>query len=194
MSDKYDANRDRVLRVAAELFAKSGYHGSGIAELATAVGLGRGALYHYIGSKETILFEISSRQLAQMNTVADELALAEVDPEKRLRGLARALMRNIAEHRAEWTVFFREYHVLTGERRDHIIAERERYESHWRNALEQGIRDGHFHALPRLMTKGLLGMFNYSYIWISPTGPETPEQIADEFLDTVITGMRAHAN
>ncbi|MDT2008556.1 TetR/AcrR family transcriptional regulator [Rhodococcus opacus] len=191
MSDKYDANRDRVLRVAAELFAKSGYHGTGIADLGTAVGLGRGALYHYIGSKEAILYEISSRQLAQMNTVADELALSEADPEKRLRGLARALMRNIADHRAEWTVFFREYHALTDERRDRIIAERERYESHWRNALEQGIRDGRFHALPRLMVKGLLGMFNYSYLWITPTGAETPEEIADEFLDAVFTGMRA---
>lgn len=190
MSHKYDANRDRVLRVAAELFAKSGYHGTGITDLGTAVGLGRGALYHYIGSKETILYEISSRQLAQMNTVADELALTEADPEKRLRGLARALMRNIAEHRAEWTVFFREYHALTDERRDRIIAERERYESHWRNALDQGVRDGQFRALPRLMVKGVLGMFNYSYLWITLDGAETPEEIADDFLDSIIIGMR----
>lgn len=190
MSDKYDANRDRVLLVAAELFARSGYHGTGITDLGTAVGLGRGALYHYIGSKETILYEISSRQLAQMNTVADELALTEADPEKRLRGLARALMRNIAEHRAEWTVFFREYHALTDERRDRIIAERERYESHWRNALDQGVRDGQFRALPRLMVKGVLGMFNYSYLWITLDGAESPEEIADDFLDAIITGMR----
>lgn len=190
MSDKYDANRDRVLRVAAELFAKSGYHGTGITDLGTAVGLGRGALYHYIGSKETILYEISSRQLAQMNTVADELALTEADPEKRLRGLARALMRNIAEHRAEWTVFFREYHALTDERRDRIIAERERYESHWRNALDQGVRDGQFRSLPRLMVKGVLGMFNYSYLWITLDGAESPEEIADDFLDSIIIGMR----
>ncbi len=190
MSDKYDANRDRVLRVAAELFAKSGYHGTGITDLGTAVGLGRGALYHYIGSKETILYEISSRQLAQMNTVADELALTEADPEKRLRGLARALMRNIAEHRAEWTVFFREYHALTDERRDRTIAERERYESHWRNALDQGVRDGQFRSLPRLMVKGVLGMFNYSYLWITLDGAESPEEIADDFLDSIIIGMR----
>lgn len=190
MSDKYDANRDRVLRVAAELFAKSGYHGTGITDLGTAVGLGRGALYHYIGSKETILYEISSRQLAQMNTVADELALTEADAEKRLRGLARALMRNIATHRAEWTVFFREYHALTDERRDRIIAERERYESHWRNALDQGVRDGQFRSLPRLMVKGVLGMFNYSYLWITLDGAESPEEIADDFLDSIIIGMR----
>ncbi|ABK70480.1 TetR/AcrR family transcriptional regulator [Mycolicibacterium smegmatis] len=191
MSKKFESNRDEILRISAELFAKSGYHGTGISDLGAAVGLGRGALYHYIGSKETILYEISSRQLAQMNNLADELALTEKDPEKRLRGLARALLRNIAEHRAEWTVFFREYHALTGERRDRVIAARERYEAHWRNALDQGVRDGQFRPLPTLMVKGLLGMFNYSYLWLTLDGPESPEDIADEFLDTVLVGMNA---
>ncbi|MBU8826833.1 TetR/AcrR family transcriptional regulator [Mycolicibacterium goodii] len=191
MSKKFESNRDEILRISAELFAKSGYHGTGISDLGAAVGLGRGALYHYIGSKETILYEISSRQLAQMNKVADDLAVTETDPEERLRGLARALLRNIAEHRAEWTVFFREYHALTGERRDRVIAARERYEAHWRNALDQGVRERRFRPLPTLMVKGLLGMFNYSYLWLTLDGPESPEDIADEFLDTVLAGMNA---
>ncbi|MBU8807994.1 TetR/AcrR family transcriptional regulator [Mycolicibacterium goodii] len=193
MSKKFESNRDEILRISAELFAKSGYHGTGISDLGAAVGLGRGALYHYIGSKETILYEISSRQLAQMNKVADDLAVTETDPEERLRGLARALLRNIAEHRAEWTVFFREYHALTGERRDRVIAARERYEAHWRNALDQGVRERRFRPLPTLMVKGLLGMFNYSYLWLTLDGPESPEDIADEFLDTVLAGMNAEA-
>ncbi|CAG7581881.1 MULTISPECIES: TetR/AcrR family transcriptional regulator [Rhodococcus] len=191
MSTKYDLNRAEILRVSAELFARSGYHGTGIADLGTAVGLGRGALYHYIGSKEEVLFAISSRQLAQMNTVADELALTEPDPERRLRGLARALLRNIAEHRAEWTVFFREYHALTGDRRVRVVAARERYESHWRHAFDQGVRDGVFTLLPPLMIKGVLGMFNYSYLWLTADGTRTPEEIADGFLDALITGLAA---
>lgn len=44
------------------------------------------------------------------------------------------------------------------------------------------------------MVKGLLGMFNYSYLWVTANGSRTPEQIADDFLDTVITGMSAPAN
>lgn len=41
------------------------------------------------------------------------------------------------------------------------------------------------------MVKGLLGMFNYSYLWLTLDGPESPEDIADEFLDTVLVGMNA---
>lgn len=191
MATKYETNRDEILRTSAELFARSGYHGTGISDLGNAVGLGRGALYHYIGSKETILYEISIRQVTHMNELADALALTEKNPEKRLRSLARALMRNIAEHRAEWTVFFREYHALTGERRDRVIAARERYEAHWRDALDQSVREGLFHPVPRLLVKGLLGMFNYSYLWLTTDGPQTPEEIADDFLTTIISGMSA---
>ncbi|WP_063130133.1 hypothetical protein [Nocardia fusca] len=71
--------------------------------------------------------------------------------------------------------------------------EKERYKSHRRNPLGHVLRDNHLRTLPPLTTEGMLDMFNYSYLWISPTGPETPEQITDEFLDTAIAGMRTHA-
>lgn len=187
---KYDAKRDRIITIAASLFAVNGYHGTGISEIGDAVGLGRGALYRYIGSKETILFEISSRQLSQMNEVADELAVTESNPEARLYGLARTLLRNIAEHRSEWTVFFREFHALTGPRRDAVLSGRERYEAHWRHALDEGIRNGVFRRVSPVMTKGILGMFNYTYLWMSLDGGETPEQIADDFLEVLLTGLR----
>jgi AcrR family transcriptional regulator len=54
---------ERIMCVAAELFASKGYHATGISELSEAVGMGRGALYHHISSKEDLLFEINSRYL-----------------------------------------------------------------------------------------------------------------------------------
>ena len=44
------------------------------------------------------------------------------------------------------------------------------------------------------MVKGVLGMFNYSYLWLTADGSRTPEQIADDFLDTIIVGMSAPKN
>jgi AcrR family transcriptional regulator len=183
-------NRDRILRISAELFARNGYHGTGINELSKAVGLGRGALYHYIGSKETLLYEISKTQVDRMNAFAESLLARDLDAEPQLRALARELLRNIAEHRAEWTVFFREYSALTGEWRDRVVAARERYEAHWRQTLQQGAREGVFAPVPPLLVKGILGMFNYSYLWYEPAGPISPDELADEFLDALLNGIR----
>ncbi|HEV7469821.1 MAG: hypothetical protein QOJ30_2638 [Pseudonocardiales bacterium] len=183
-------NRDRILQISAALFARNGYHATGISELSKAVGLGRGALYHYIGSKETLLYEISRTQVDRMNAVAEDLLIRDLDAETRLRALARELLRNIAEHRAEWTVFFREYPALTGEWRDRVVAARERYEGYWRQTMHQGLQEGVLVALPPLLVKGILGLFNYTYLWFDATGPTTPDELADEFLDALLDGIR----
>jgi AcrR family transcriptional regulator len=52
--------KQEIARIAARLFAAQGFHGTGINELAQEVGLGKGALYYHIKSKEDLLFEIST--------------------------------------------------------------------------------------------------------------------------------------
>ncbi|MGP4090255.1 TetR/AcrR family transcriptional regulator [Streptomyces sp. KR55] len=186
----FEANRARVIGIAADLFARNGYHGTGIAELGQAAGLGRGALYHYIGSKEAVLYAISKEQVDKMNSYAEELFDLGLEPEDLLRQLARGLLRNITEHRSEWAVFFREHTALTGARRDQVIAARERYESYWRQALDNGVRVGALRQTPRLLVKGILGMLNYTYLWLDPHGELTPDEVADMFLDALIEGIR----
>ncbi|MQA03376.1 MAG: TetR family transcriptional regulator [Streptosporangiales bacterium] len=185
-----EVNRERVAKLAAELWARNSYHGTGIAELSDAVGLGRGALYHYIGSKESLLYRISKTQVDRMNDHAEELLHADLPTEDLLRGMARGLIRNIASHRAEWTVFFREYTALTGDKRDRVVGARERYEGYWRQALDRGVADGTLKPHPRLLIKGILGMLNYTYLWFDADGAVSPEELADDFLAALLDGMR----
>ncbi|MFX0574400.1 TetR/AcrR family transcriptional regulator [Nocardia nepalensis] len=188
----FEAKQERVVRKAAELWARTSYHGTGISELCDAVGLGRGALYRYIGSKEALLFHISKTQVDRMNDHAEELLKADLPADELLREMARALIRNIATHRAEWAVFFREYTSLTGDNRDRVVAARERYEGYWRQAIDRGVADGTLKPVPRLLVKGILGMLNYTYLWFEPDGRTSSEQLADDFLDTLLDGMRSH--
>ncbi|MGH3756645.1 TetR/AcrR family transcriptional regulator [Actinophytocola sp.] len=187
----YEFNQGRVIAAAADLFAKNGYHGTGVAELGEVVGLGRGALYHYIGSKESLLFAICSGQVDRMNNRAAEILTLALTPEKLLHEMARALLRNIADHRAEWTVFFREFSALTGERRERVLAARKAYEGHWRRAMDRGVEAGKLKETPPLLLKGILGMLNYTYLWFEPDGPLSPDELADQFIDALLYGIRA---
>ena len=190
-TDRFDANRDRILRISAELFAKNGYHATGVAALSDAVKLGRGALYHYIGSKEALLYEICKTQVDAMNTHAQGVMIADYSAEALLGEMARGLLRNIADHRNEWGVFFRDYSALTGDRRDEVFAARERYESYWRQALDRGVKAGVLRHTPELLVKGILGMLNYTYLWFEPDGKVSPEELADFFMDILFQGIRA---
>jgi AcrR family transcriptional regulator len=185
--------RERLVEAATRLFAERGYHGTGVADLGRAVGLGRGALYHHMRSKEDLLAEISIRHVREMVAAGEEILASELTPPEKLRALSRRLMRTIAENLDEVTVFFHEVNNLSGAAKDEVIQRRDRFEAIWRTILDEGVEQGCFRAGGGLLTKGLLGMHNYSYVWIDPEGSLTPEEIADIFCDTLLRGLLTDA-
>lgn len=181
--------KERILRTAAELFAKNGYHATGLTELEEAVGLGRGALYYHIGSKENLLYELSVKHVDDMVTYGDTVLRSPLGAEERFRRLSRVLMRVIADNLPALTVFFREMNSFSGERRDRIHELRERFEGIWLQVLSDGEAEGLFRHGDSLTVKAVLGMHNYSYLWIDPRGSLSPEEIADRFCDLLLHGL-----
>ncbi|SDJ39966.1 transcriptional regulator, TetR family [Frankineae bacterium MT45] len=181
-----------IISASAELFAEYGYHGTGMAQLEAAVGLQRGALYHHIGSKEALLYDISSSPLLLAIEVATAISAEIPDPVERIRELARAHMANIAEYRPEWSVHYQDFNALTGDRMEAIRQLRDDYEQLWRRAITEGIAAGQFEPLPAgLALKGILGMLNYAYLWLDPNGPQKPQEIADIFCSMLLDGIRS---
>jgi TetR/AcrR family transcriptional regulator, cholesterol catabolism regulator len=110
---------------------------------------------------------------------------------EKLRQLSRSLMITIGENRAELTVFFREFQSLTDERAEAVRALRDRFEQIWERVIEDGVANGEFRPLDPVAIKGLLGLHNYSYIWLDPKGRSTPEQVSEVFVDMVLNGIAA---
>ena len=63
---------DRIMEAALKLFAAKGFEATGIREIAESVNLSSAALYHYIGTKDDLLFKIMSDSL-QRSSDADLL-------------------------------------------------------------------------------------------------------------------------
>ncbi|MBB4137992.1 TetR/AcrR family transcriptional regulator [Gordonia humi] len=183
------ASKQRIMEAAVRLFAANGYHGTGVEELSSAVNLGKGALYHHIGSKEALLFEICHTRMADLVTQAGRVQAMDVNWQDKFRLMMRMALRDIADHPLEWTVAFQEFNALTGQRRAVVQEARDRYEHIVAEVLHAGAGAGEFHSLHPLVTKGVLGMYNYSYAWIRSDGGKSPEDIADLFTDTLLEGI-----
>jgi AcrR family transcriptional regulator len=183
--------RVRILRAAADLFAKQGYHGTGIEELSQKVELGRGALYYHIGSKESVLAEICRINVSEMIAAGREIKAGPGSAEERFRSLAAELMQNIAGNVPEWTVFFRDYIALSGPRLKEVLRLRQEFEAIVRDILEDGMASGELRELDPIVVKGVLGQFNYSYLWIRAGGRLSPAEIAEVFCDSFFVGLRA---
>ena len=53
-----EQTRQRIIEEAANLFVRKGFHGTSIADLAQAVGLTKGALYHHFESKDALFHAV----------------------------------------------------------------------------------------------------------------------------------------
>lgn len=182
-----------ILDEAAKLFAAKGYHATGIADISEAVGLGRGALYHHIRSKEQLLFEISTLHVDELIAASEKLIQDDkLTAADKLRGMGRVLMRNISDNLPSWTVFFREVNSITGECRATVIERRRSYERQWADVIAEGAASGEFRSVDPVIVKGILGMHNYSYLWLTAENDRlTPEELADVFSTVFVGGLVA---
>ncbi|MEU4896071.1 TetR/AcrR family transcriptional regulator [Streptomyces sp. NPDC021722] len=182
--------KQRIMQAAVRLFAENGYHATGIELISSESKIGRGALYHHIGNKEAVLFEICHTRMSDLLTQSGRVLAMDATYEQRFRELMRSTMRNLADHVLEWRVAFHEFGALTGQRRVVIQDARDRYESMVAELLEGGAKAGEFRPMDPLVTKGILGMYNFSYAWIQPHGDRAPEEIADLFTNALLEGVR----
>jgi AcrR family transcriptional regulator len=76
--------KQRILAIAAELFARQGYTGTTIADIARELGTTTAALYYHFPSKAAILGGLLAGPLAGYTRLLDSLASGETAPEELL--------------------------------------------------------------------------------------------------------------
>jgi AcrR family transcriptional regulator len=101
-----EETRARIKNAAIELFAEKGYSGAGVAEIGNRAGVQRGALYHHIGSKEHLLWEIVSDHATAS---LEGLLIVESDlpPLEKLRALIRHQVEFVVARRREMAIYTR---------------------------------------------------------------------------------------
>ncbi|WP_162292928.1 TetR/AcrR family transcriptional regulator [Actinophytocola xinjiangensis] len=189
MTNANRSMREKILETVTELFIHKGFHGTGVQEISKAVNLGRGALYYHIGSKEQILFDISMSLLRSALDTTLPFVDTDDPPDVKLHNIARALLRHHATHGEGWQVAVREARFLSEEYQQQVIDARREFEQLWHRVLQEGARAGLWRAVDAVDVRGVLGMFNYTARWMRADGPLSPEQIADRYVDLLLTGL-----
>ena len=191
-SDKWLARRESIVDTSAKVFAKQGYHATGIVELCDANGLGKGAFYHYIGSKEELLAAIHDRVMDEVLAGADRVIDGDGSPATKLALLGDELLDVIHRYPDHVWVFLHEFPALTEGRAATFRARRRRYEAAVESVLQAGIDAGEFRDLdPRLTTLAWLGMHNYTYLWLRGEKGVVAHDIAEPFADIFLRGILA---
>jgi AcrR family transcriptional regulator len=185
---RYDARRREVVATAAKLFAERGYDGTSMSELTEATGLAAGGLYHYIEGKDDLLIAICDELLEPLLERAREIVAEDAAPVEQLRGLVRAWVAHVVEHRHHMLVFTQERQAIEHEPRwRRVRSQRRAFEQILDEVLERGEADGSMtFADRRLSLLALLGMVNYTPQWVRPNGRLSATEIADGYCAMVL--------
>jgi AcrR family transcriptional regulator len=190
-SDRFKLKGDNIIEVAGEIFRTRGYEATSIQEIADAVGLLKGSLYHYFSSKEEILYEVVKSVHVDGPALIARSDARTGPPEQRLREFLWDSVHYNAEHVTKAAVFYRDGHHLTGRRRQAIVDLRDRYQETLEQLLHacRGADLIPPEADTKLLTLAALGLVNSLHVWYRPDGPWTPDAIADGFVEVLLGGQ-----
>lgn len=194
-SAKWEARREAIIDTSATVFARSGYHATGIAELCAVNGFGKGAFYYYIGSKEELLAAIHDRVMDEVMLGADRVARSGGSPSAQLAALGDELLDVIHRYPDHVWVFLHEFPALTDERAEQFRVRRRVYEQRVEEILQAGMDSGEFREMdPKLTAFAWLGMHNYTYLWLKAGGRVSARDVAKPFADIFIKGIARPEN
>ena len=185
-------SRQEILRTAARLFQQRGYDATSMNDVAAALKLSKGGLYHHFQSKDEILFEIMKHAME----ITQERVINPVrsidGAEDRLRALIRLHIEVVLSPRdREITVMLHENHPLPAEYRRLINARKKEYVHFVERLIEdaQHARSSTSRVTPKAAAFALLGMINWIYQWYRSDGTISEADLVDQFTEIIFAGV-----
>jgi len=188
----YDAKRATILKKSAELFARAGYDGTSLSDIAKACGTSKALLYHYYANKEALLSDIIRDHLQELVDVVREARAIQGPPAERLEALVRALLEAYRDADAEHVIQINEMARLPKEAQDELKAMERELVVHAKEAiLEVNPSLATRPELVKPVTMSLFGMMNWSFMWFKPSKGMSREHYAALLTTLIAEGSKA---
>jgi len=182
--------REQLKCAAARLFREQGFHGTSVAEIATAAWITKSSLYHHFPSKQALLAEILTDTASRVTPAVESIASSDLPAAERLRAAARGHVVELIHDQDKVACFVEEGRFLEAEYRDTFVAARDRYEQSFREILEDGVRSGEFRPMSvSLASLAVLGMCNSVVHWYQPSGHLDVDTVAEQFADLAVRSI-----
>jgi AcrR family transcriptional regulator len=187
--------RGVILASAAELFARKGIGATTVREIADAVGILSGSLYHHFESKDAIVGEILSGYLRDIQDRYALVLASGKGPAESLHDLAQTSLQVASAQPHATAVYQNELRYLR-ERPQFagVLAGAADIQRTWLLVIEKGVAEGAFRAdiSPRLFYRLIRDA-----VWLSvrshhPDGDDPASQLADDITTIFLDGFSAH--
>jgi len=178
-----------IVEAAAEIFREKGFAAASLEDIASAVGMWKGSLYHYIDSKEDLLFAVVKEPAERILEAVQTIAELDLPASEKLRQAALTHAQILDETFVYASVYLQE---IAGRQRYSEWAERDRlYLRALTSIIQDGVDQGDFapgtHA--RTATLAFIGALNWMTHWYKPRGPLPASTIAEQICSLFLNGL-----
>lgn len=185
---------DAPLSAALAAFLELGYHGATMRDIALRAGLSVPGVYHHYASKQQMLVAILDMTMADLRS-RSEAARAQGDgPVQRFALLVECLALFHTHRRELGFVGASEMRSLLPPDRERVAAVRRAQQRMVDDEVEQACGEGMFAvALPREAGRAVVTMCTALPQWFDGRGPDSPEQVAEQYVQFALDLMRCSA-
>ena len=186
-----DATREsEILTAAARIFREKGYHGTSVRDIAEAVGLLKGSLYHYIRSKEQLLAKLFEGSLGDTIVELESIAARDGSATERLRDMVRVYVMSVTANLDAVGIYLREWRSLPAPELARVRGRRRTMRRLFEDVIGEGIRRKELSVTdPKIAALAIIGMCNWTYEWYRPRGRLTPTALADELAERAVASV-----
>ena len=188
-STSYDGQRELILQQAAMLFARGGYPGTSMNEVARACGLSKATLYHYFRDKYELLVSIAEGHVSRLQAIVGEAAGDEPTPAGRMRLLIKRLVQEYAHAQDAHRVLTQDVKFLQPQDRARILDQEREVVNAFAQVVAALRPDLKEQALSKPLTMLLFGMINWLFTWLKPEGALDHDAIAPIVADLFLGGL-----
>lgn len=188
-SADYEDKARKVVNAAATLFARQGYPGVRMTEIAEACGVSKSMLYHYFKTKEDILFFIISEFLEELAETLEKYTRRGNDqPVHDIQDFVVSFVFRSTRSRQRNLVSTNDVKYLPTEKREAIF-DLERRVIDLTAQLVGSVRPDLPKEMHRPLAFILMGILTWTDRWYRPEGrmdqPELARLISQVFLDGI---------
>jgi len=183
--------RDVILERAADLFARQGVAATTVREIADAVGILSGSLYHHFASKDEIVDAIVGSFMDDLVNRYDAVLASGHDAAQRLRGLVVASLETVAGHPHATEIYQKDARYLAAVGKAPVAENARLIKAAWIGVLEEGVAAGQFrNDVPVSVIYPLLrdGLW-LTARWFKPTRTYGYDELAADYLRVFLEGI-----
>lgn len=184
--------RAEIRDAAARVFRRRGYGAATVEDVASELGILKGSLYHYIKSKQELLYDVVVGPLREANRAIDQVCAEGGTVDARIRKAIVAHVEVIHDQYPGLSIALLERLELPEEQLGEIRMLHRGYQENWTSLIREGAESGVLKAEldPGLTTLAILGMLNWATQWYRQDGRATPGEIGMVFASVALDGIR----